>query len=229
MAFDHSIRFKQSNIKNLVHKARLNEIIKILKNGDLTNKSFADIGCSNGYLTALIAEKCNPREAHGYDYLPEHLDAGRKSYPFIQFHLINLNAIEPPAQQHDMVTCFQVLEHVGNLHNALINLVNLTKPQGLLFLAAPIEIGWQGLIRFLAKTTIYRYKLTELPPKNNLHAKYLMTLVGGGRISNFREPRNAWGTHFGFDYRDIDDFLKGQQLSHRAYNKLGTRYYLINP
>jgi hypothetical protein len=51
--------------------------------------------------------------------------------------------------------------------------------------------------------------------------------VSGGRVSRFRDDRVNWGTHFGFDYRDIDDLLRSRGVRFSASNRFTTRFYVI--
>lgn len=89
-------------------------------------------------------------------------------------------------------------------------------------------MGIRGIAKFLAKTIVYKYDLKELPGER-LYFKYLISLLTHRDMSRFRDRRFGWGTHFGFDYRVIDRYLKSGGYRYRAKNKVTTRYYLIYP
>ena len=228
MPYDHSINYRRKSIKSLPHRIRLKNILLYLeKEVNFTNKTYCDVGCSNGYITALINAKFKPAECHGLDHSEGHVNEGRINYPDICFNTIDLNHDQQSFKQYDIVSCFETLEHVGNLDKALENLLNITKKEGFLFIVVPIEIGFQGLVRFVIKTSFFKYNLNELSQEEHLYRSYFLTLLRGGRISRFRDKRQGWGTHFGFDYRDIDDYLRTAEVEYRAENKCGARYYFI--
>jgi hypothetical protein len=92
-------------------------------------------------------------------------------------------------------------------------------------ISVPIEIGVVGLVK-LALKLAYGYDLSELPPMPGLLRRYASALVTGERISRFRDNRLGWGTHFGFDYRDVDDFLSQSGIEVRRWNSFTTRFYV---
>jgi hypothetical protein len=65
------------------------------------------------------------------------------------------------------------------------------------------------------------------PSRQNLFLNYLIALLTKKNISRFRHQREHWSTHFGFDYRDIDQYLQQKQLKFKAENRNMTRFYLI--
>lgn len=231
MGIDHSATYKDRRLRNMPHRRRLEKILSILEaQAPPEGGTYADVGCSNGYITGLVCKRIRPARACGFDHEPSNLAQARKRYPHVHFELIDLNRPNPPPGRFDLVTSFEVLEHVGDLTHALDNLVGMTKPAtGLLMLTAPIEIGWRGTLKFLAKTLLFRYSLSELPPRRHLYASYLASLLAGRRMSRFRDKRDGWGTHFGFDFRDIDEYLESRGISFEASNHFMSRFYLARP
>lgn len=228
MGIDHSLIYKDKKIKNLHHRKRLNTILSILEKEEFEGKTFADIGCSNGYITSIINDKFKPARSSGYDHSVSNLEKAKSNYPTINFNIMDLNKINSMGEKYDIVTCIETLEHVGNLQNALTNLLNLTNSNnGFLLITVPIEIGFYGTLKFLAKTILYKYNLSELPQERHLYLRYFITLLVGRKMSNFRSQRNGWGTHFGFDYRDIDNYLNSKKITFKAFNNFATRFYLV--
>lgn len=229
MGIDHSATYRDRSLKNLIHRHRLRTILSILeRNVVLEGRTFADIGCSNGYLTSLINDRFKPAAACGYDHDRDNLAQARANHPGIRFERIELNNESPTVDTYDVVTCFEVLEHVGGIETALENLLNLvTRAGGVLFLTVPIEIGWRGALKFLVKTTVYRYRTDELPRRKQLYLTYLGHLLTNKRMSGFRDCRKGWGTHFGFDHREIDDYLKRRGRAFEVSNRGMTRFYLV--
>jgi 2-polyprenyl-3-methyl-5-hydroxy-6-metoxy-1,4-benzoquinol methylase len=229
MQLDLSQTYKDRSLKNYPHRQRLKEIYAIIEREGLIYRdgiTYSDIGCNDGYITNLIAKRLHAAAVYGFCH-SEKIEIGREKYPHIHFNHMELN--EPAdAGQYDFVTCFETLEHVGDLEMALDNLIRTTVKGGILLITVPIEIGFKGVIKFIAKTIFYHYTLDELPGER-LFFKYLISLLSRGDISTFRNKRLGWGTHFGFDYRTIDRYLESRGISYRAKNKVTTRFYIIKP
>jgi 2-polyprenyl-3-methyl-5-hydroxy-6-metoxy-1,4-benzoquinol methylase len=230
MAVDHSQTYKKITLRNLLHISRMKSILALMKREcNPAGKRYADVGCSNGYLTAIIHDAFHPEQSTGFDHEPEHIEAARSKYPQLRFEQIELNdenAIQ--SSEYDVVTCFETLEHTGDLRNAVHNILALSKPNsGRVLISVPIEIGAAGVFKFLLKTLVYRYSLEELSQENGFYWTYLRALLRGERTSRFRGPRKGWSTHFGFDYRDIDDLLRERGVRFRAFNRFMTRFYVI--
>lgn len=58
---------------------------------------------------------------------------------FDQFIDLNEYSTKLTEKTYDLVLCSQVLEHIHNIHNAIINLKQLTKSDGYLFLNVPFS------------------------------------------------------------------------------------------
>lgn len=230
MPLDHSQTYKEKSLKNLPHRLRLKAILSLL---DARRPSadirYADFGCSNGYITDIIFRRYAIKSAHGFDYEEDHMAAAREQYPQIEFNTVNLNLPEASGR-FDLVTCFETLEHVGDLKNALSHLISSTEKGGLLFVSVPIEIGLRGLAKFIAKSTLYRRRyqsdLTELSHEE-IGWRYFFALLLNGDISGFRGNRERWGTHYGFDFRVVDQYLEDKRIRFSAINRFTSRFYLI--
>jgi SAM-dependent methyltransferase len=227
--YDHSTTYRDGRVRNTPHRARLRSILSLLETVDFSGKSYADVGCSNGFLTSLIYRRFRPVHACGLDHNQLNLERARAEYPGISFQLVNLSQpICSDVPAYDVVTCFETLEHVGDLRVAMDNLLHITRPGGILIISVPIEIGPRGVLKFAAKLAI-GYRLHELPQANALYWRYASSLLCGRRLSAFREQRAGWGTHFGFDYRDVDDILLNRRIGFNAWNKFTTRLYRATP
>jgi 2-polyprenyl-3-methyl-5-hydroxy-6-metoxy-1,4-benzoquinol methylase len=226
MAFDHSLTYRTFKVAHLPHRHRLAGIEREVRRLKLEpGGTYADFGCSNGYITDRIRQIIGCREAWGFDHSEAQLGNASASYPAIRFHKIDLNSpITTP--NFDFVTCFETLEHVGNPNAALNNLLGAVKPGGKALITVPIEIGWRGLVKFGLKL-VFGYDLKELPQSPDLFRRYVAALCTGDRLTQFRDPRQGWGTHFGFDYRDVDDKLRRSGIQWRAWNSGTTRFYRI--
>lgn len=191
---------------------RLKQIIKIVDT-IMIREPYLDVGCSNGFITNKIVSKYCISQATGFDHNKDNLKIASERYPDIEFKFI---------------TCFETLEHVGNLENALINLINLINYQGTLLISVPVETGLIGLIKFLIKTIFYSYNLKELDNRKSIYFKYLFTLLSGKSVSQFRSIRDGYGTHFGFDHKCIESILYKSDINFKKFVKSATAYFLIN-
>lgn len=233
MSVDHSVIYKQRGFLKNSAVRRLDEIYTILS--DLVQpdtKTLGDVGCSNGYLTNLIAEKFQITEVTGLDNDEENLEVAQKLYPSIKFKSVNLNQKIETKFKYDIVTCLETLEHVGNLSQALKNVLNLTKNNGSILIAVPIEIGYLGLAKLIYRILKYGtnscYVFQEFENyKEFSKLNYVLSLLRGSTISRFRYSKKHWSTHLGFDYRDIDEWLTQEKIKYSAYNKNGSRFYLV--
>ena len=227
MTVDHSQTYRKVTFRNIFHILRLKKILstcdKLLKDKNI--KVYADFGCSNGYITSIISNRYSMNRVYGYDHNEENLSQGKKLYPIINFASIDLNSGSHIEEKFEFITCFECLEHVGNINNALFSICDSITEDGIILITVPIEIGMIGIIKFLFKIIFLKYSLKELSgiKRNN----YLMALLKNKRMSTFRKERNGLGTHFGFDYRDIDEFLKRAPCTYKTFNFLTSRFYIV--
>lgn len=218
---DHSLTYKKLSFRNFVHISRLNQLKKSINKFPIDKiKSFADLGCSNGYITNILSEIMPSSKAYGFDR-SENIGIANENYPHITFNKFDLNEKAINHESFDLVTCFETLEHVGDIQNALENIHQLSR--NFVFISVPIEHGFVGIIKYLLKRIFYRYSL-ELKCSDYT---YFKSLILGRDISIHREQKNGYGSHFGFNYRLIDEFLQKNDVNYSAYNKLTTRYYFI--
>jgi SAM-dependent methyltransferase len=227
-AIDHSLTYRVRALRNLPHRMRLRDIERLVRRLDLDpGLVYADFGCSNGFLTAKVREWISAGRTYGFDRIAEHLKTGQQLYPEITFAPLDLNEPGSRVPRCGFVTCFETLEHVGDLEAAVAGLARSLDPNGRGLITVPIEIGWPGVVKFLIKVGLYGYRLSELPPRPGLGRAYLLALLSGRRLSRFRDRRSGWSTHFGFDYRDVDDALARHKVTFRAINRGFTRFYLL--
>ncbi len=225
MSTDHSKSYQGFGIRAIGHRYRLSTIFKELEKLQVNEyRAYCDLGCSNGYITYMVHQKFNFNMSLGLDHEVGNLAIARTSYPAIKFERIDLNIISNVHQTFDLVTCFETLEHVGDIKNAIKNLLLRIAPGGVCLISVPIEHGWRGLIKYLIKTLLFRYSLSEIRVSNKC---YLKVLFSGDRLSKLRPAANNFGTHFGFDYRDVDDALVENAVEFTAYNKGMTRFYIV--
>ncbi|HXV14547.1 MAG TPA: class I SAM-dependent methyltransferase [Candidatus Krumholzibacteria bacterium] len=225
---DHSLTYR-GGLRNLPHRRRLRAIVAALTRGGAPAiTSFADVGCSNGYVTAILQARLGPARTVGFDHVESHLERGRREHPQIEFRSIDLNRPLPAGHEtFDLVTCFETLEHVGRLEPAIANLLAMTRAGGTLFITIPIESGPRGLLKFLIKVGVFRYSLDELPARPRRFWSYLGALAGNRTIASFRDQRDGWGTHFGFDWREVERILRANGAAFESRSDFTTRFVVV--
>lgn len=230
--FDHSSTYRKFRLKNLPHKIRLNTIFGLLENiiskKSKPVESFLDVGCSTGYITSLIRDRFKLKEVTGCDFSEPHLDLARQAHNDIQFFNLDLNA-KPAAdvKKYDLITCFETLEHVGNLDAAITNILNYANPDARILISVPIEIKGWGTVKYMLKRVVYGYTFEDLEGIDT--KQYFRDLLKGNDISVYRDPKKEfWSTHFGFDYRKLDKAIASKNVKFTAKNKFTTRFYFIS-
>ena len=227
MATDHSKTYKLNDIRNVAHIMRLRTVLRTVRK-HVTRKieSYADFGCSNGFMTSRVSKQIGASQTFGFDY-SDNVDIGPTLHPDIEFERFNLNVPRDTLRKFDLVTCFETLEHVGNMPAAIDTICGSVTEGGYLLMTVPVEIGWIGTFKYLLKRFVFRYDL----PMNCGDWRYFVALLKGERISKFRPIAEAHSTHFGFDYRDVDDLLKEKKLPGvvKVWNSVTPRFYLLSP
>lgn len=226
---DHSLTYTQAKLRNFPHRVRLRKVMSLLKQSRIDGRSWADVGCSNGFIIRRALEDCRPAEVFGFDHDSANLEIARRAIPNATFRSIDLNSPQKLDRQFDVVTCFETIEHVGSPTAALAQLLLMKKPGGTLLITVPIEVGIGGIIKFLVKRLVYGYTFDELPCGERGVWGYFVALLQGKRLSVFRSSsRKGWGTHFGFDWRDFEDILREAGAKFCASGGLFTRYIVID-
>ena len=213
-ALVHEATYRKTNVAGIIHRNRLRAIIRLFSRYVSPNTtSWADFGCSNGFVIQQIVnlQKYSFARIVGFDAVPELVEGAReKDIPNAEFRVVNLNTVQPAAEKFALVTCMETLEHVGNMENAVANLVPHVEPGGLLVITVPNEVGLPGLFKFFARLALRRDAYGDFFARHS-RTDYVKCLLTGASTRRFREPaRHGWGPHLGFDYRvmeaAIDEF-----------------------
>ncbi len=95
-----------------------------------------DYGCGRGWLTNISAIY---GEAEGYDPVESVILKARNDYPDIKFFTGDLDVIKFSKETlpYDVVICTEVIEHVWNKEELILNLIKLLKKNGGLILTTP--------------------------------------------------------------------------------------------
>ena len=217
--------YTEYRLHTLPHRWRIRRIIRLLKRLCPSVRSYADVGCGDGFVTAQIADALQRKRCIGYDFNPEVLGLGKQRFPEITFRCWNFAKEPPHGEKYELVTCLETLEHVSDLKEAVRNLISITERY--LVITVPVEIGPTGLAKFITKTFLGRETLSAEHQGSRLN--YFCRLISGAAISHFRRhPENGhWRLHTGFDYRELDAIFNSEELKFRGYNRIWNRFYVI--
>lgn len=103
------------------------------------NKTVLDFGCGTGYGSSILATRANT--VVGVDIDESALKWARETHrkPTLEFRRSSDFGASLPRQYFDLVTCFEMIEHVTAEHQHLIinSFVNVLKPDGALLISTP--------------------------------------------------------------------------------------------
>lgn len=122
----------QDYVLYLMHESDYLCVANIVKDNDVL-----DLGCNCGYGTNILSDSC--RSIIGVDVSPSAIEAARLHYqsPNVSFQLID--GVRLPFDDHsfDVITSFQVLEHLVDYEIYFTEIIRVLKPSGLLLLTTP--------------------------------------------------------------------------------------------
>jgi len=105
-----------------------------------------DVGCGVGNFLALADKK--GWECWGIDFDRDAIEAGKQTFGLKNLSVASLEefSVAHPDLRFDLVTFFDVFEHVDN-HNEFLELVNgMLAPGGKIALSVPYRHGWRWLM-----------------------------------------------------------------------------------
>lgn len=97
------------------------------------NKKVLDFGCGSGYGTKMLAESAE--SVTGVDISKEAIDFAGKNYPSSNLDFKTIPNIS--GEKFDVITSFQVIEHVPNDNKYIDDLKKLLNPGGYLLISTP--------------------------------------------------------------------------------------------
>ncbi|MGH1363091.1 MAG: class I SAM-dependent methyltransferase [Calditrichia bacterium] len=223
--FVHESSYQQGLVSK-IHQGRLAVLRELFIRYQPPQASrWADFGCSNGFIIEqfLRSEKVTFNTICGYDNNADLLAlAQKKKIAASQFHLLNLNEIHCFDEKlFSVVTCFETLEHVGNLQNALKNLVNATEPGGLLLISVPNEVRLPGIVKYWGRSLLRSNAYGDFFDGES-RIRYLQSLLLDKPISVYRKAGlPGYGPHLGFDYRELRQEIEETYIGKGQLTLLG--------
>jgi SAM-dependent methyltransferase len=112
------------------HRSYLREVQRVAPGGG----ALLDVGCAYG---AFLREASETYDCAGCDVSAHAVQVASARLPSVRVFQSDVLGL-PPAGEYDVVTCFDVLEHVPNLDSALVRLGRVLRPGGALTIAVPV-------------------------------------------------------------------------------------------
>ena len=134
---EYSYIYRKKESKKL---KRANRHVKRIKIRYKKSGRWLDVGCSSGFV--IKACLAHGFEGHGLD-----IDANAVAYGRSEFGLENLKTgtlenTSYPTGYFDVISAYDVIEHVENLHSFTAELKRILKPNGLIDLVTPNAQHW---------------------------------------------------------------------------------------
>lgn len=206
----HEESYRNRSLISAVHKNRLRLLERLFDDYIEQGATWADFGCSNGFIIQYLSSKRSFASIRGYDHNEQLLEMARaKNIPNAIFEKIDLNRPIAVAATYDVVSCFETLEHVGDYKTAFHNIFSHVRPEGILMIAVPVEIGIAGIVKFFGRSIARKNPYSGFFKARKTYFSYMCSLFSGGNIESYRDPpRPGWGPHLGFDHRRLKAFIQ---------------------
>ena len=137
---EREMKMANSSPKEFINKHyKFKGFEKLLQRNDidLEGKVILDAGCGSGHSLQLIAEKYEPVELYGFDFMPEQVDLARQRGLSAEVFVGDITDSTLPAGTFDAVFIQGVLHHVPEWRKALEEVSRVIKPGGVLLLEEP--------------------------------------------------------------------------------------------
>ena len=139
--------YSDSYQKKFVKKIkRAKRHVRRIKNRLRRNGRWLDIGCSAGFIVKACRD--DGFEGFGIDIDPEGIAYAKKNLNLNTVQLGTLEELCFQAQSFDVISAYDVIEHVENLHTFTAEMKRLLAPRGLIDLVTP-DIGHWTVPRHL--------------------------------------------------------------------------------
>lgn len=151
------------------HKKRFKEVLDLI---EPKRVRYLDVGCNGGLLMAKVAEKLEAVEIFGLDVSKESIEYVKNKYPKFMVQVADCTSLPFTDDFFDLITCFEVLEHLEDPLKAIAEIKRCLKKRGEAILLIPtnsllFRFIWYFWTRFgrgrvWYKKHINRIKASEL-------------------------------------------------------------------
>lgn len=151
--------------------------------------SLLDVGCGLGYFVKAVLDAKPSWEVIGYEISEKAVSFARKQNQLTEIHSGLVQDSSLPKNHFDIITLWDVIEHIPKPHFLLEYLFSLLKPGGVLFLQTPnfpIQLA-KAKIKVLIKGM--KPDGHYLEAKDHVNNYKMATLAELGRQCGYLEPK----------------------------------------
>jgi len=128
---------KAQNIRLWGRKREKNLSKNIIKHLPVKSGRMLEVGCGDGYLLHRIQEKNNIFRLFALDISFTRLQHTKNNVPNLQLIQAEIDKLPICDDYFDIVICSEVLEHVFNYEESLLEIFRVTKKEGYVFITVP--------------------------------------------------------------------------------------------
>jgi len=175
-----------------VWKSRLDIILKYKKKGKLL-----DVGCAFGYMLIPLSKYFR---VYGFDCSEYAVNIAKKNVKEGVFKVHNAEESFPfRSNFFDVVTCFDVIEHLRNNDRLIENIFDVLKERGILFLTTPNYNLPRKLLYHFPDKMEYHISLYHINEVINLLKKHNFEIINYFTGINFFNKSVWFKTKFGLE------------------------------
>ncbi len=121
--------YRKNSTKNPIAKFFLNNFYTVLLSElkILKPNSVLDVGCGEGFTLNKLQQAKIGKQLEGIEYIDEAIALGKKLHPTLVIKKGNIYKLPYKANSFDVVVCTEVLEHLDDPGNALMELKRVAK------------------------------------------------------------------------------------------------------
>lgn len=118
---------KKNLLQRIWHTNKLKVILQLMP---VVPKKVLDVGCASGWFVSKIADEFPSAQCYGIDIYGRAIEYGKKMYPKIQFFVADAHKLPFKNRAFDVVICTEVLEHVANPKDVVLEIRRVLKDKG---------------------------------------------------------------------------------------------------
>jgi len=200
----------ENNYYSPITKQRYIELLKKFEQFRVTN-NLLDVGCGNGFF--LEVAKNHGWNVYGTEYSEKAIEILQEKRIKAFKGELNINNFKP--EMFDIITSFEVMEHINNPQEEIRKFNYLLRKEGGLYITTPnfnsvsrnlLKQKW-NIINFPEHLTYYSVKtLKQLLINNGFEKKYSLTT--GFSISRYRQSKSIKELKTETTVKNIDENLR---------------------
>ncbi len=145
-------------------KIREKKIMELLGT-NIKNKKILDIGCSDGTFGAKLVKK--GAIVYGVDISPHAVDIAKKKLKNAYVADLNNQKLPFNSKTFDFIITSEIIEHLYNPSNLLVEAKRILKDKGMLTLTTPNFLYWGNRIKFLFGN--FKYEKSGIFDESHVH------------------------------------------------------------